>query len=182
MSKYVAFLRGINVGGKNRVKMNLVTTAFEEAGFLNVSTYLQSGNVLFESRKTNRQSIQNSIASLLQEKSGIEINVIVRSILFLEQALADNPYQGKYFSDKSKCFITFLSRPPGTSELRNLDNISFAGESFALKEDLIYLYLTNGYGRAKLTNNYFEKRLRVSATTRNIKTIRQLTLKKTEKL
>jgi len=115
MSKYVAFLRGINVGGHKKVKMEDLRKTFMSTGFENVKTLLASGNVLFEAPKTAENSLVQQIGKMLEKTFGFEIGVIIRSIDGLQKLADQNPFQGIEVTPKTRLYITFLSDKPNSS-------------------------------------------------------------------
>ena len=166
----VALLRGINVGRHRRVSMADLRGLFESLGLDDVSTYLQSGNVLFESTMPTTR-----LGSLLERSIAEElapgVSVLLRTRSELAKIEAANPFGGK---DVSNLHVAFLEKRPAAARVRELDPELGAPDEFRLQGKEIYLHYPNGYGRSKLTNGYFEKQLGVVATTRNWKTVTAL--------
>ena len=172
MQTFIAMLRGINVSGQKKIKMADLQKLFESLGFQNVQTYIQSGNVVFES-KESPQTIVKLIEEKIKDQYGWEVPVIVREKEELKKVSKSNPFikEGKY---PDRLYVTFLGKKPSVENLKKLDGVKYSPEEFILEGTNIYFYAPNGYGRAKMNNNFFENKLKVTATTRNWKTVNKL--------
>jgi len=170
--KYIVLLRGINVGGKKRIKMADLVEALEPLGFKNIRTYLQSGNVIFEYDSIDSDEIAKDIKEKISQTFGISVNIIIRTEDELENIIKSNPFVKDPDIEIDKLHVTFLKDLPDPEI--NLDLKRSENEKFEVIGREIYLYLPNGYGRTKLTNNIFEKKLKTIATTRNWKTTNKL--------
>lgn len=174
MEKFIALLRGINVSGQKKIKMADLKNLFEDLSFKNVQTYIQSGNILFTSKSSNKKAIRTKIENKILDKFGYKVDVILKTPDEFKLAIKSNPF----FKDKKKnserIYFTFLSEKPLTANVQSLKEIDYPPEQFMFDDDVIYLFFPNGYGRAKLNNNFFEKKLRVNATTRNYRTVETL--------
>lgn len=171
--KYIALLRGINVGSHKRIKMDDLIKALESMGFKNVKTYLQSGNVIFENDSDNADIAEN-IEMKISQTFGFSVNVIVRTGDELENIIKGNPFVKDENIQLDKLHVTFLSDMPNPETISNLDIKKDENEKFEVAGKEIYLYCPNGYARTKLTNDVFEKKLNIVATTRNWKTTNKL--------
>jgi uncharacterized protein (DUF1697 family) len=171
---YIAMLRGINVSGQKVIKMEHLRLAFEALGFHGVKTYVQSGNVIFESAKASSTVLSKSIGEQILHDFGFAVSVILKTPNELKRVVGANPFLKKRAIDQSNLYVTFLSRPPATTALRNLGALKAEPDQFCITGREIYLYCPNGYGRTKLSNNVFERMLSVEATTRNWKTVKML--------
>src|SRR5687767_8997468 len=100
MSKYVAFLRGINVGGKNKIKMESLREMFAALGFEHVKTYINSGNVIFEAAETNDKKLSDKIEKEIEKEFSLKIKVMVRTIDKIRDIIANNPFEGQFENDK----------------------------------------------------------------------------------
>ncbi|WP_313579010.1 DUF1697 domain-containing protein [Chishuiella sp.] len=172
MITYISLLRGINVSGKNSIKMDALRKLFEESSFYNVTTYIQSGNIIFNSNETNLKKLEQLIFNKILNKFGFNVPVIILTIDELEQSLNKNPFSNN--SDEKFVHFTFLKDLPTISYEKEINNKKALNEEIKIINKTIYLYCPDGYGKTKLTNNYLEKILKVSSTTRNLKTTRQL--------
>lgn len=117
MSNYVAFLRGINVGGNKMISMEALRKAFEGCGFANVKTLLVSGNVVFDASSKDTRALKQTIEAKIKRSFAMDVSVILRSLDEL-QALADaNPFVKIKITPQTRCYVTFLSEKP-TSKLK----------------------------------------------------------------
>lgn len=174
MGKFVALLRGINVSGQKKIKMSDLKILFEELSFTNVGTYIQSGNVLFKSSTTNKKSLRNKIEKEIAGKFGFRVQVIIKTPDELGYALKNNPFLNNKTNDIERIYFTFLSDAPAQEKIQKLKEVDSSSEKYILDGTTIYLFFPNGYGNAKMNNNFFEKKLKVSATTRNYKTVKTI--------
>ena len=142
---------------------------YEELGFTNVQTYIQSGNVAFEYKKTTPIKLQKMIFDKINNHYGFEVPNLILAPKEIEEALDNNPYQ-----HIEKPYFTFLSEFPKQENIDALNSISFDNEFFELIAKVIYSHYPNGAGRAKMTLNFFEKKLKVNATARNLNTTKKL--------
>lgn len=170
LQTYVALLRGINLGGRNRVSMSDLRTLFDALGAKDVATYVQSGNVVFKSPGKAAELVQ-AIEKKISRDLGLNVTVLLRTKTQLARVLAGNPFSGR---EPAKLHVTFLAATPDRRLVRGLDPTRAKPDEFRVAGREIYLHCPNGYGRSKLTNAYFEKQLGVAATTRNWKTVTKL--------
>ena len=169
---YIALLRGINVSGHKKIKMPDLKAMFETLGFTNVRTYIQSGNVVFESNAA--EELESKISTKIQEQFGFEVSVICRTAEEMEQVITRNPYAEMVGFEAEKLYVTFLQQTPSEEKLEALKAFTFEPEMYTVSGREIYVYCFNGYGNTKLNNTFFEKKLKVSATTRNWRTVNEL--------
>jgi uncharacterized protein (DUF1697 family) len=170
MNTYIAILRGINVSGKKIIKMDALHQLFENSGFSNVRTYIQSGNVLFSSEQTNTSELEQLIATQIEMEFGFQVPVIVLTHLELQQIVENNPFLNDETKNPAFLHVTFLASTPVEDAIDQLTAKKAEQEAFFLTKNALYLYCPNGYGNTKLTNNCIELKLKVQATTRNWKT------------
>ena len=168
MFSYICLLRGINVSGKRKVQMTELKRLFESLGFSQVHTYIQSGNVVFECQNPNVKSLQIQITDAIAPQFGFEVPTIILTCDELNRCIDNTPFGGY---DINVLHVTFLSDIPTNYSLETLNKAKDIKEDFVIIDKAIYLYCPNGYGRTKLTNTFFEKKLGVLATTRNWKTV-----------
>lgn len=171
---YISILRGINVSGKNLIKMDALRKSYENAGFFNVQSYVQSGNIIFQSDSEHTQELEQKIIQLIKQDFGLDIPVFVLSVNQLKSVIEKNPFVKQTEKDPSFFHITFLSVKPGLYEHSIIESKKAEGEEIAFSDDAVYLYCPDGYGKTKLTNNFIESKLKVTATTRNWKTANEL--------
>ena len=167
MKTYIVILRGINVSGKNILPMAELRELLSSLQFENVQTYIQSGNIVLNSEFSKEEivdKVKNGIASTF----GYDVPVLVRTIDEWEKAIANNPYPTENHKIVS---FTFLSEVPIETVVEvNITN----DDVHTVLNDMVYMYCPDGFGRTKLTNNLFEKKLKVTATSRNFRTTMKL--------
>ncbi len=173
MKKFIALLRGINVSGQKLIKMSELKSLFKKTGFQNVETYIQSGNVIFSSKETSAEKLSIKISSAIKKQFSFDVQVIVVTPKEIELALKENPFIKKK-KDTDNLYTIFLSSVPVKANVEKLDTAHYLPEEFKLDGKRIYLFVPNGYGKAKLNNNLFENKLKVFGTARNLKTLNAL--------
>lgn len=174
MEKYLVLLRGINVSGKHPIRMAELRELLDKHSFINVQTYIQSGNILFEYKKEPDNVIAKTISLLIKERYGYEINAFVKTFAELQKIIHENPFNDVSEAVFNKLMVVFLNQFPESEKIDLLSTIKSESEIYKIKSDVIYLFCKNGYGNAKINNNFLEAKLRVSATTRNWKTVLKL--------
>ncbi|GIK59141.1 MAG: DUF1697 domain-containing protein [Ignavibacteriota bacterium] len=173
MKKYIALLRGINVSGQKLIKMSELRTLFEKAGLQNVQTYIQSGNIIFSSKEKLSGKISQNISSAIKKKFGFDVHAIVLTPGELDKVILSNPFI-KTQKESDKLYIIFLSSIPSKDNVNRIIAAEYFPEEYIVDGKCIYLFVPNGYGKAKLNNNFFENKLKVFGTTRNLKTLNAL--------
>jgi len=171
MAKYIALLRGINVGGIV-LKMEDLKRLLEYIGFTNVSTYIQSGNALFESLEVNKRKMEAEIAQEIKNKIDHEVVVIVKTAEEMRRIAAEHPLAA--LGDEKNLYVTLLSLDPAVPEIETLMETMNEVDRHEVANRAVYSYYGQGYGNSKRSNNFIEKILKVSATTRNWATIQKL--------
>jgi uncharacterized protein (DUF1697 family) len=173
MQTYIILLRGINVGGNNIVSMKALTEALNEAGFSQVSTYIQTGNILLQSPHSSHESdgaqLERDIAKLIDTHFGFTPNIMQLSLPEFSTAAANNPYKDKP-GNTVHCY--FCQQQPSPDEAR-LKELATSTEQYHIEGKVLYLHAPDGIGRSKLAAN-IEKCLRVPATARNLNTVNKL--------
>ena len=172
--RYIAFLRGINVGGRKITSMTDVKKVFESLSFENVRTYAQSGNVIFDCERSETAKMAMCVREKLRETFGFSTNVIIRTQRELECIIENNPLIGRAGIRPEKLYVTFLSATPDETVASTLDIKPGQGEQFVVVGTEVYLYCPAGYARTTLNNAMFETKLKTAATTRNWKMINKL--------
>lgn len=173
MISYVLILRGINVGGNRRLLMADLKALLSKLQFENVQTYIQSGNVAFQStEKLNIAEIETLITKKIRDQFGFEVPVILFGLKKLENIIEENP-----FSDSSqieKLYCTFIKNEPHYLSVNNLLKLSFEPDIFKVSKDVIYIKFESKASNSKISNGLFEKQLNEICTTRNWKTTLKL--------
>jgi uncharacterized protein (DUF1697 family) len=168
----VALLRGINVGGKHSVPMKELAALFAKCGCSDVATYIQSGNVVFCSAETAKLD-EAVLASRIEKKFGFPVPVILRTADELEAVIRRNPFP-KADPDKERMHVSFLASEPTAAQIASLDPNRSPGDTFKVLGREIYMLLPNGAGNSKLTNAYFDSKLKTTSTARNWRTVLKL--------
>ncbi len=175
MDTYIAILRGINVSGHKKIKMEELRKHLEALNFKQVQTYIQSGNIIFQTVKTEVNQLSIAINDKILKEYGFEVPTIVRNVAYFDKISKNNPFLKNPDINLERLYVTFLAEAPSENLKNEVSKITYPGEQFIISGDAIYLFCSIGYGEAKLNNNFFEKKLRVSATSRNWNTVLKLT-------
>lgn len=174
MKYYISILRGINVSGQKKIIMKDLKALYEKVGFTNVITYIQSGNVLFNADESlSEKEIIKRIEDAIVEVYQFHVPIIIRTVDELEKVVTENPYFTEE-NDIERLYISFLAEDPSEQALENLKKYDFPPEKYHVTGRTVYISCPNGYGNTKLSNNFFESKLKVLATTRNWKTTNKL--------
>ena len=177
MHTYISILRGINVSGQKKIIMTDLVKLYEDLGFTDVKTYIQSGNVVFNStKKVSNSLLVKQIETKINEIYGFQVPVIIRTVDDLSKIIASNPFKNE---TSENLYITFLSNLPNSNHLENLTELNYLLDEFIVIEKEIYLNVSS-YGTTKLSNSFFENKLKVTATTRNWNTVNKLLAISTE--
>ena len=174
MQTYISILRGINVSGKNKLPMEGLKALYKELGLTDVLTYIQSGNAIFKADAGMEAALEKKIEAAIRDKYAYEVPVLVRTAKEMEAAIAANPIVKESGIDTEKLHVTFLAATPDSKLVENIPNPGAPNEKFIILNREVYLYCPDGYGNSKLNNGFFEKKLKVKATTRNWKTVNKL--------
>ena len=173
MNTYISILRGINVSGSKMIKMDALRKMYDDMGFKNVQTYIQSGNVVFQSKKTLAAILEKKISKEIFDRTNFEVPVLVKELDELKNVLNSNPFLDKRKEDINFLHVTFLSDTPQKENIEKIKG-EYSPDEFIISDKNIFLFCPNGYGKTKLHNNFFENKLKLQATTRNWKTITEL--------
>jgi uncharacterized protein (DUF1697 family) len=171
MKTYIALLRGVNVSGQNKIPMAELRDLLSKSGFENVQTYIQSGNVVFQSKDGNSEVIENTIQLGIMAHFGFEVPVLVKTSNEIQTILNDCPLSEEKIENS---YFTLLHSFPNKELVQAILKETYPNETFHIINDYVYFYSSEGYGKAKCNNNFFERKLKVSATTRNYKTMIKL--------
>ena len=171
MTTYLALLRGINVSGKNPVPMAKLKETFAGLGFTGVKPYLQSGNVVFQAKKSAAAKLAGEIEAAISRDFGHEVPVLVLTEEQVEAIASDNPLWPKSGGEETHFHATFLFDSVTKPAFDALKLPAADGERAILAKGVVLLHCPHGYGRTKLNNTWFERALKVRATTRNWRTV-----------
>jgi uncharacterized protein (DUF1697 family) len=172
MARHVVLLRGINIGSRNRVSMPKLREALEEAGFTDVKTYLQSGNVVLESR-AKPETVRRKVEQLIEEQFGLEIAVVVRTKAELAGVAKRDPH-AKIAKDPKRYQVTFLSKKLPAKTVRELEQAAAPDERMVVAGREVYAWHPAGVARSKLWSKLAGQGLGVTATSRNWTTVEAL--------
>lgn len=172
MNKYIVLLRGINVGGNNKLLMAELRTLLSDNGYKNVVTYIQSGNILLDSTKSVEKT-NDHIKLLIKQQFDYNIPVVTLTAEEIKKCFTENPYL-KTEDNIKNLHVTFLKDIPEKDLVVNLEIKSANNDSYTITGKTIYLHTPHGYQKTKFSNNQFEKKLNTQATTRNWKTTTKL--------
>ena len=175
MKTFISILRGINVSGQKKILMADLKTLYENLKFKDVVTYIQSGNVVFKaSEKLSNQDLASLIEKAILKQYKFDVPVIVRNADELKNIISTNPFVKEKNINIEKLHVTFLAEIPTQINLDSLKNTHYPPDKFIVIDKEVFLYCPDSYGETKLSNKFIETKLKVSATTRNWKTINKL--------
>ena len=172
MNTFIALLRGINVGGHNKLPTRELVQLLESLGLANVKTYIQSGNVVFQSERDDLPALANEIGTAVQDNHGFTPRVLLLHLANLATAVSQNPFPEAQDNHKTLHFY-FLESAPPNPDLTMLEAVKTESERFALIDTVFYLHAPDGVGRSKLAEKV-ERALGVAATARNWRTVSKL--------
>jgi uncharacterized protein (DUF1697 family) len=170
---HLALLRGINVGGKNKILMKDLVELFVEAGCEDVRTYIQSGNVVFNPAPGVAARLPEIITAQIAKRLGYRTPVVLRTAEQLRDVVRKNPFI-EMGAAEDMLHVLFLADRPSACGVEGLDPNRSAPDAFIVRGQEVYLQLPNGVGRSKLTNDYFDARLATTSTGRNWRTVIKL--------
>jgi uncharacterized protein (DUF1697 family) len=179
MATLLAMLRGVNVGGK-KVPMADLRLLYEGMKYKNVRTYIQSGNVIFETSENDTEKISKEQEKKIKAKFGFDVPVVIRNEKELGSIIKKNPFLKEKNISEERLYVTFLANIPEKELQEKITVPAGTSDRFEIIGKEIYLYCPGGYGETKLNNNFFEKKLKVEATTRNWRTTNELLKMMTE--
>ncbi|MBI3510316.1 MAG: DUF1697 domain-containing protein [Bacteroidetes bacterium] len=172
MTKYIAFLRAVNVGGRV-VKMEELKKIFALPGLKNISTYIQSGNVIFETNETDVTKLKKKTETALKKNLSYEVLVFLKTIPEIKKIIGENPFTKKM--EGMHLYVSMLSGIPSKENISLLDAYRAKEECFEIKGTTAYLlFPPKTYGQTKLSNSTIEKKLKVQSTTRNWNTMNKI--------
>ncbi|KAA3663732.1 MAG: DUF1697 domain-containing protein [Chloroflexi bacterium] len=172
MNTFIALLRGINVGGHNKLPMKELVALLDSIGLEAIKTYIQSGNVVFQTLRTERDKLREEISTAIGQRHGFTPQVMLLSLADLETAVSQNPYPAATQEPKTLHFY-FLETNPIAPDLVKLAAVKADREQFALIDKVFYLHAPDGIGRSKLAAKV-EKALGVATTARNWRTVSKI--------
>jgi uncharacterized protein (DUF1697 family) len=172
-STYLGLLRGVNVGGKNKLPMKDLVALFVEAGCDHVRTYIQSGNVLFQPDPGVSAQLASRITTQIAQRFGYRVPLVLRTVEQLRSAVLLNPFL-KAGASEETLHVMFLADRPGPERVAALDPGRSPPDAFIVQGQEVYLHLPRGVAGTKLTNDYFDSKLSTTSTARNWRTVTKL--------
>src|SRR5271157_5753759 len=151
MSTYISMLRGINVGGQKSIRMAELIRLYQALDIATVKTYLQSGNVVFESAEPEASRLGTAIEAQIERSFGFKVSVFLRTTADFQSLIAGNPFLAERKEDPARLHVTFLYSPVGEAEISRLERPKTDADEFVAITREIYLFCPNGYGRTKLS-------------------------------
>ncbi len=172
---YISLLRGVNVTGYNKVPMVKLKALYESLGLTPAATYIQSGNVVFRAKDGGPDEMRTELERAIKRAFGYDITVLLRQTRDLKRIIRTSPFDGKGGVAREFLYVTFLETKPQTALMKSLSELSLKTEDrYALAGKEIFLHCPGGYGKTILSNTFFEKHLKLRATTRNWNTVHAL--------
>ena len=172
-SRHIALLRGINVGGHNKLPMKNLAAMFQQAGCSRVQTYIQSGNVVLQAETKLADQLPFLIRESIRQEFGLEIPIVMRSGKEIHRIVQSNPFLPQA-TDTKELSVGFLATKPDPSQIANLDPQRSPPDEFLVQGCEIYFRFPNGLARSKLTNAYFDSKLKTISTVRNWRPVCEL--------
>jgi uncharacterized protein (DUF1697 family) len=172
LNTYIGLLRGINVGGNNKLPMKELVTVLEDLGLCNVATYIQSGNVVFQSERTDRAALSAEITAAIGKSHGFQPQIFILTTAELQAVIAANPFPEGEREPKS-LHLFFLDALPAKPDWKALEELKAENERFALIDKVFYLHAPDGIGRSKLAEK-FGRGWGVGITARNWRTVTEM--------
>lgn len=174
MPVYVALLRGINVGGHKRMKMEKLVASCAPCGFAGAKTYIQSGNVVLRAPKISADTLSRKLEAQILTVFGFSADVISRSKEELGKIIKDNPLLKEHAVDPEKLHVVFLREPPSREAIQKLESLTLSPDRVRAIEKEVYFYFPNGVSGSSLWKHPLDKVLKVSGTMRNWRTVKKL--------
>lgn len=174
MPVVICLLRGVNVGGHGKIKMEVLRALCESVGVENPQTYIQSGNVVFKTKERNLKQLARKIEDAIEGKAGFRPDVILRTTTELSDTLAKNPFAKRPKLEPGKLLITFLKQEPSSTALKELAKIETDPEEMNVSGREVYIYFPDGMGRSKFPWPRVGKILGSTGTGRNWNTANKL--------
>jgi uncharacterized protein (DUF1697 family) len=172
VTRWIALLRGVNVGGGNKIAMPALRASCEAHGFERVATYIQSGNLVFES-DGDEAAVTAALRQILREQHALNVAVVVRTAREMARVPDKHPGLVDHI-DPKYLQVHFLDRKVDPADVAKVDPAAYDPDTFLVDGRQIYVTYPNGSGRSKLTIEVFERAFGVTSTARNLNTVRAL--------
>jgi len=163
----ISMLRGVNVGGHNKIKMDALRALYESLKFTGCQTFIQSGNVIFKTKERNLAKLSSQIQTAIERSFGFRPDVILRTSAELRDVIARNPFAKRRGIEPGKLIVAFLAGAPAAQARDNILKLKTDPEELRIDGSELYIYYPNGMGRSKLAWSLIERTLKISGTCRN---------------
>jgi uncharacterized protein (DUF1697 family) len=174
MPAIICMLRGVNVGGHNKIKMDALRALCESLKLKCPQTYVQSGNVVFLSNETDLNSLSGRIQDRIERNYGFHPEVVLRTASEMRHVIARNPFASRHGIDPAKLLVAFLGADPGKAARESLQKLDTRGEELHARGSELYIYFRNGIGKTKLSWPAIDKIVNTHSTGRNWNTVTKL--------
>ncbi|ASZ12345.1 DUF1697 domain-containing protein [Chitinophaga pendula] len=175
MTRYIAFLRGINVSGQKLIRMEHLRTVFTDMKFRHVQTYIQSGNVIFDATTaTTPEALQQKIEKQLLQTYGFEVTTIVRTLSQIQEIVANNPFAAQMGEEHTMLYVAILPVIPDTTLVNTLVALSTPLDTYHVRDREVYVFCRKNIGKNLFSTMLIEKKLKLPATVRNWATMNKL--------
>lgn len=174
MAVFVSLLRGVNVGGRNKVKMEVLREAYEDLGMGGVRTYLQSGNAVFRTTRRDPATLIRDIEDVIELRFGFHADVVLRTAAELRATVAANPFAARAGMDPARLGVAFLRTDPGAEAWAKVDALRIEPEEMVHSAREMYVYFPNGMGRSKFPFAAIDRAVKTPTTVRNWNTVTAL--------
>jgi uncharacterized protein (DUF1697 family) len=171
MAKYVAFLRAINVGGSKIIKMEDLRTMLAAPGIRNITTYIQSGNVVFEAKEADSDALAKKLEKHLEKQLGYLVEIFVRSVKELEAVIKSQPFSGQ---EGTMQYVCFLSQEPEKKLAEEFLSFNNEIDTFFIDGRELYASVVKNGAKSRFEPAFVERKLKVLSTTRNMKTVNKM--------
>jgi uncharacterized protein (DUF1697 family) len=174
MPVLISLLRGVNIGGHHKIKMDALRALYESLGLKEVRTYIQSGNIVFKAKERDAARLASRIESAIERTYGFRPDVVIRTTAEFRKVIKGNPFAKRRGIEPGKLAVTFLADPPTDEAQANLSKIKTAPEELHIIGRELYIYFPNGMARPKIPWVQVMKTLKTTGTSRNWNTVTQL--------
>jgi uncharacterized protein (DUF1697 family) len=174
MPVIISLLRGVNVGGHNKIQMDQLRSLYQSLKFTGCETHIQSGNVVFATDERDLAALSTRIEKSIERKFGFRPSVILRTSAELRDVVARNPFAKRRDVDPRKFLVAFLACDPGAEAFAKLRAIKIAPEELHCHARELYIYFANGMARPKLSWSSIDRALEIPVTGRNWSTVTKL--------
>lgn len=174
MNTFIVFLKGVNIGGHNRVKMDILKKALAEHQFEHVRTYINSGNIILQSTQ-GKEKVREQVVQIIKTNFGIHVNMVIKTADELMDMAQKSPFSVETENDHARRAVVMLSEKVEPVRIQIFKDEGKVSENYYLVDDLLFVYYKNGFAKTRFTTDYIERKLRVITTARNWNTILKLT-------